>query len=102
MMASWVPDLGGLFSGVTSRPSVMDNRMHVQLVRGPAWLSLPAWLLLGGRGPWVSEIDPDELRCIPLNNRPIYAQADAEPMGTLPITLRFVPNALKLLTPPVR
>ena len=102
MMASWVPDLGGFFSGVNFKASVMDERLHVQIVRGPAWLALPAWMLLGGRVPWVKEIEVEQLRCIPLDERPVYAQADAEPMGPLPFTLRVVPNALTLLMPPVR
>jgi diacylglycerol kinase family enzyme len=29
----------------------------------------------------------------------VYAQADAEPMGALPMTLRIVPDALSLLMP---
>jgi len=100
MMASWVPDLGGLFSGVTHRASVMDGRLHVQIVRGPAWLSLPAWLLLGGATKWVREVEVQELRCLPLDERPVYIQADAEPMGALPFSLRVVPDALTLLMPP--
>ena len=100
MMASWVPDLGGLFSGVTHKASVMDGRLHVQMVGGPAWLSLPAWLLLGGHTVWVKEVEAQELRCIPLDERPVYVQADAEPMGALPFTLRVVPDALTLLMPP--
>ena len=100
MMASWVPDLGGLFSGVTYKASVMDERLHVQIVRGPAWLSLPAWMLFGGRHPWVQEVEVEELRCVPLDERAVYVQADAEPMGRLPITMRVVPAALSLLMPP--
>ena len=100
MMASWVPDLGGLFSGVTRKASALEERLHVQIVRGPALLSLPAWMLYGGRAPWVEEIQFDELRCLPLEDRAVYAQADAEPMGPIPFTLRIVPNALTLLMPP--
>ena len=89
VMASWVPDLGGLFSGVTFKASMMDERLHVQMVRGPAWLSLPAWMLFGALGPWVCEVAVEELRCVALEERPatppVYAQADAEPMGTLPV-----------------
>ncbi len=101
MMASWVPDLGGLFSGVTYKPSVMDAGLHVQLVRGPAWLSLPAWMLFGGKTPWVDELTVEEMRCVPMPGKAVYVQADAEPMGALPITVRVVRDALSLLRPDV-
>jgi diacylglycerol kinase family enzyme len=100
IMASWVPDLGGLFSGVTHRASAMDGRLHVQVVRGPAWWSLPAWLLCGGHTAWVKEMEVRELRCLPADERMVYVQADAEPMGALPFSLRVVPDALTLLMPP--
>ncbi len=100
IMASWVPDLGGLFSGVTFRPSAMNQHLHVQIVRGPAWLSLPAWMLLGGRAPWVQQARIEELTCMPLDHRAVYVQADAEPIGSLPFQLRVVPAALQLLMPP--
>jgi diacylglycerol kinase family enzyme len=99
MMACWVPDLGGLFSGVTHRASVMDGRLHMQAVRGPAWLSLPLWLLFGARGPWVREIEADELRCTAIGARKVYVQADAEPLGVLPLELRVVKDALMMLLP---
>ncbi len=99
MMACWVPDLGGLFSGVTHKASVMDERLHVQVVGGPAWLSLPLWMLFGARGPWVWEMEPDELRCLALDERKVYVQADAEPLGALPFELRVVKDAVVMLLP---
>jgi diacylglycerol kinase family enzyme len=99
VMACWVPDLGGLFSGVTHKASVMDGRLHVQIVRGPAWLSLPAWMLFGARGPWVKEVDAEELRWMPIGVSNVYVQADAEPMGILPVEVCVVPAAILMLMP---
>jgi diacylglycerol kinase family enzyme len=100
MMACWVPDLGGLFSGVTHRASIMDGSLHIQVVHGPAWLSLPLWMLFGARGPWVREIEADELRCAALDARKVYVQVDAEPMGPLPFELKVVKDAVVMLMPP--
>jgi YegS/Rv2252/BmrU family lipid kinase len=97
VMASRVPDLGGVFSGTTRRARLTDGQLHLQLLRAPAWVSLPAWMIcgrLGLRSPWVRTMDVDELRCA---GEGIYAQADAEPMGPLPMRLRVVPDALWLL-----
>jgi diacylglycerol kinase family enzyme len=103
MMACWVPDLGGLFAGVTHKASVMDERLHVQVVRGPGWLSLPVWMLFGARGPWVREIEADRFRCAALcassGAAKVYVQADAEPLGALPFELWVVEDAVVMLMP---
>jgi diacylglycerol kinase family enzyme len=104
LMASRVPDLGGVFSGVTRQARMTDQRLQVQVVRPPARLSLPAWMACGRMGwpnPWVTTVEAEEVRCVALSERQVYAQADAEPVGTLPMTLRVVPDALLLLLPPV-
>jgi diacylglycerol kinase family enzyme len=102
VMASRVPDLGGLFSGLTRRARLGDERLHLQIVRTPGWLSLPAWMA-GARlevgSPLVTNVDADEIRCTPIGRGTVYGQADAEPMGALPMTLRVVAGALLLLRP---
>jgi diacylglycerol kinase (ATP) len=40
-----------------------------------------------------------EATCAPDNQGPVYAQVDGEPIGTLPIRFRIVPDVLSLLTP---
>ena len=102
MMASRVPDLGGLFSAMTPQASLVRPHLQVQLVRAPAQLSLPAWML-GGHArlpnPWLDTIDVEELRCTPLDARTVYGQADGEPMGSIPLTMRMIPAALSLMMP---
>jgi len=102
VMASRIPDLGGWFSGLTSASRLEEPWLRVQILRAPAQLALPAWVLsgrLGSPNPWLRTVEVDEIRCTPLSSRPVYAQADAEPLGPLPMTLRIVPNALSLLMP---
>jgi diacylglycerol kinase family enzyme len=102
LIASRVPDLGGAFSGTTRRAGMTDERLHLQVVRAPAWIALPAWMACGKIGlpnPWVTTIEASQVRCVPLGEEPVYAQADAEPVGALPMTLRVVPDALSLLMP---
>ena len=97
VMASRVPNLGGVFSGTTPRARVTDELLHVQVLQGPGWISLPAWMVcgrLGVRNPWVRTVDVAEVRCV---GPGVYAQADAEGMGMLPMRLRVVPEALWVL-----
>jgi diacylglycerol kinase family enzyme len=106
-LVSRVPDLGGAFSGLTRRASLTGDRLQVHLVRPPAFVSLPAWFGLSRMrwpNPWLKVVEADELRCFPIHAepgcKPVYAQADAEPLGAIPLTMRIVPNALTLLMPP--
>ena len=99
VMASRVPDLGGAFSGTTRLARMSDERLHVQVLRGPGWISLPAWLICGKLGlanPWLKTFDVEELCCVGAG---VFAQADAEPLGELPMRLRIVRDALWMLMP---
>ena len=42
----------------------------------------------------------DEVICEPTDARLVYAQVDGEPIGTLPLCFRIVPDALSLVIPP--
>jgi diacylglycerol kinase (ATP) len=41
----------------------------------------------------------DSIVCEPLDNNPLYAQVDGEPLSRLPVEFKIVPRALKLLVP---
>lgn len=102
LMAARVPDLGGLFTGLTRRASLEDKHLHVQLLRAPAQLAFPAWFATARTGlanPWLEVLDVEELRCSAWSPQCVYTQADAEPMGALPLALRILPDALDLLMP---
>jgi diacylglycerol kinase (ATP) len=99
VMASRVADLGGVFSGTTRLASMTKATLHVQIVRGPGWASLPAWMVCGWLGlpnRWLTTLDCAEVQC---DGARVYAQADAEPIGHLPITMRVIPAALSVLMP---
>ena len=49
----------------------------------------------GGVYFWKS----DRLVCESIDNNPIYAQVDGEPLARLPVEFRIVPRALRLLVP---
>jgi diacylglycerol kinase (ATP) len=40
-----------------------------------------------------------EVTCLPANGHTVYAQVDGEPVGTLPLHFRIVPDALTLVVP---
>jgi diacylglycerol kinase (ATP) len=40
-----------------------------------------------------------EVTCVPANGNTVYAQVDGEPIGTLPLHFRVVPDALTLVVP---
>lgn len=103
LMVARVPDLGGLFAGLTPRAALTDDHLHLHLLRPPAQLALPAWFAharIGVPNPWLNELNVAEVRCSALSPRPVYIQADAEPLGALPLCLRVIPNALSVLMPP--
>jgi diacylglycerol kinase (ATP) len=50
---------------------------------------------LDGISSWKS----DTAICEPLSTTPVYAQADGEPIGPLPLEFRIVPDALSLVVP---
>ena len=47
----------------------------------------------------METVDVDELVARPLGTKTIYAQADAEGLGAIPLRLRVVEDALTLLMP---
>jgi diacylglycerol kinase family enzyme len=103
LLASRIPDLGGLFTGLTRHAELTANHLHVQILAPPAQLSFVAWFMLSRFGfvnPWLESVDVEELRCFPLSSSPVYAQADAEPVGPLPLRMQLVPAALMLMVPP--
>ncbi len=100
VIASRVADLGGVFSGLTPRARLTSPSLQVHLLPAPAHVSFAAWFALSRLGlpnPWLKTVEVEEVRCS--GDGRVYAQADAEPLGGLPVTLRMVPAALSLLMP---
>lgn len=105
LMASRIPDLGGLFRGLTSDCRLHHPHLVIKILRAPASISLPAWLALARSGlrltnPWLTTLEVDEVRCSTLPATPAtYAQVDGEPAGSLPLSITVEPKALRLLMP---
>ena len=100
VMASRVADLGGVFSGLTPRSRLTSPGLQVHLLRTPAHVSFAAWFTLSRMGlpnPWLRTVEVEEICCS--GEGRVYAQADAEPLGGLPVKFRVVPAALSLLMP---
>lgn len=103
VLASRLPNLGGIFASLTPLAALTDAHLHINLLRPPAQLSFPAWFACSSIGlpnPWLQTLDVAELQCSSLSQTPVHAQADAEPLGPLPLALRVVPDAFSLLMPP--
>jgi diacylglycerol kinase (ATP) len=94
---------GGPFK-ITTKANLFEDHFEILTLgtqSGLRYLSyLPSlWLgkLRGTEG--VKFFKTDSLICEPLDNNPIYAQIDGEPLARLPVEFRIVPRALTLLVP---
>ena len=94
---------GGPFM-ITTEADLYEDRFEVMTLTtqsGLKYLSyLPSlWMkrLRGTEG--VHFYKSDSIVCEPLNDKPVYAQIDGEPLARLPIEFTIVPRALKLLVP---
>jgi diacylglycerol kinase (ATP) len=94
---------GGPFK-ITTGADLYEDRFEVMALTtqsGLRYLSYLPSLWLGdlheseGVHFWKAET----LVCEPLDENPIYAQVDGEPLARLPVEFKIVPRALKLLVP---
>jgi diacylglycerol kinase family enzyme len=105
MMASRIPNFGGLFGALTPDSRLHHPHLLVQLLAAPARLSFPAWLAFARAGlhrhnPWLTTLEIEELRCTPVSPaQDTYAQVDGEAFGPIPLSLSIQPNGLRLLMP---
>ena len=94
---------GGPFK-ITTEADLFRDQFEVLTLStrsGLRYLSyLPSlWLgkLRGTAG--VDFFKSDSVLCEPLDNNPVYAQVDGEPLTRLPVEFKIIPRALKLLVP---
>ncbi len=105
VMVSRVPDLGGLFRGLTTASRLHHPYLLLQMVAAPAHLALPAWFAFGKLGlerfnPWLTKLQVEEVRCTSGSAQPvIHTQVDGELAGTLPFTVGMSPSTAWLLMP---
>jgi diacylglycerol kinase (ATP) len=96
---------GGPFK-ITTLADLYEDKFEVMTLStrsGFRYLSyLPTlWMdkLRGTDGVFFSKTDA--VLCEPLDQNPVYAQVDGEPLGRLPVEFKIVPAALKVLVPEV-
>jgi YegS/Rv2252/BmrU family lipid kinase len=105
VMCSRVADLGGVFSRLVHGNSLLDTDLELVLVKPPAGIGLPAWFALGSvglhtRNPWLQTVRVTEFRCAPLaTTQSVHAEVDGEWIGRLPMSVRLIPRAVRMLMP---
>lgn len=102
-MAIRVGDLGGLFSPLVRGASPADETLQLTLTTPPSHLALPAWFATSWTrthrwNPYTQHLRVQAFRCSGAEQR-IHVQADGEWIGTTPMQIELVPNALRLLMP---
>lgn len=103
-MAIRVGDLGGLFSPLVRGASPVDETLRLALTQPPSHLALPAWFAatwarLDRWNPYTQHLNVTSFTCSAGLRQRIHVQADGEWIGTTPMHIEIVPNALTLLTP---
>lgn len=103
-MAIRISDLGGLFSPLTRGASPTDEALQLTLTTPPSHLALPAWFATSWTrthrwNPYTQHLRVADFTCSGAEPR-VHVQADGEWIGTTPMRVEIVPNALRLLMPP--
>src|SRR6266852_2552098 len=94
---------GGPFK-ITTNADLFEDQFEIMTLTtqsGFRYLSYLPTLWMGNlRGTeGVHFHKTDSVICEPLDNNPVYAQVDGEPLARLPVQFKIVPRALKLLVP---
>jgi diacylglycerol kinase family enzyme len=105
-MAIRVGNLGGLFSPLARGASPTDEALQLTLTEPPSHLALPAWFATSWTrihrwNPYTQHLRIADFTCSAAEPR-VHVQADGEWIGTTPMHVDLVPNALRLLMPPPR
>ena len=103
-MSVRVADLGGLFSPLIRGASLEHPHLTLSLISNPARLSLPAWFALSWArlhrfNPYAQTVAADTFSCTAGHTARVQVQADGESLGTTPMTVTLIHNALRLLMP---
>ncbi len=105
-MAIRVGNLGGLFSPLARGASPTDDTLQLTLTTPPSHLALPAWFASSWTrthrwNPYTQHLRVADFSCTAAEPR-VHVQADGEWIGTTPMRVELVPNALRLLMPASR
>jgi diacylglycerol kinase (ATP) len=105
-MAVRVSDLGGIFSPLAHGASPTDDKLQLTLTTPPSHLTLPFWFATSWTrthrwNPYTQHLRVTEFSCSAAEPR-AHVQADGEWIGTTPMRVELIPNALHLLMPPTK
>ena len=105
-MAIRVGDLGGLFSPLVRGASPCDPTLQLTITQPPHQLALPAWFATSWTrthrwNPYTQHLRVQAFHCSSAEQR-VHVQADGEWIGTTPMKVELVPDALRLLMPKPR
>jgi diacylglycerol kinase family enzyme len=103
-MAIRVADLGGVFSPLIRGASPLDETLQLTFTEPPHHLTLPAWFATSWArmrrwNPYTRHLRVSGFSCTASTDDRIHVQADGEWIGTLPMQVELVPDALRLLMP---
>jgi diacylglycerol kinase (ATP) len=94
---------GGPFK-ITTLADLYEDKFEVMTLSTRSGLRYLSYLptlymgkLRGTEGVFFSKTD--SVVCEPLDDNPVHAQVDGEPLGRLPVEFKIVPGALKVLVP---
>ena len=103
-----VGDLGGAFSPLMRGASLEDSDLLLARVSAPASVSFPMWFATNCMGRKVSERSVSMHRVQSFDcdcgedGAAVQVQADGEWLGRTPMSVKLVPNALRLLVAETR
>ncbi|HEV2576350.1 MAG TPA: diacylglycerol kinase family protein [Acidobacteriaceae bacterium] len=105
-MAIRVGDLGGVFSPLIRGASPVDETLQLTVTQPPHRFTLPVWFATSWTrthhwNPYTQHLRVSSFACAAPGHR-IHVQADGEWIGTTPMHVELVPNALRLLMPAPR
>jgi diacylglycerol kinase (ATP) len=103
-MAVRIDDLGGLFGKLARGGAVHHPHLQLIAVLPPGWVSLPMWFVMGWlgmgrRNPLLRVANVEEFICTPVGKQRVHVQADGEWIGTTPMRVTLLPDAIRLLMP---
>ncbi|MBS1840721.1 MAG: diacylglycerol kinase family lipid kinase [Acidobacteria bacterium] len=94
---------GGPFK-ITTEADLYEDQFELAVLTtqsGLRYLSYLPTLWFGDlrKAEGVHFVKADTLLCEPIDDGPVYAQVDGEPLSRLPVQFKIVPRALRLLVP---
>jgi YegS/Rv2252/BmrU family lipid kinase len=101
LLAVRISDFGGLVNQLVPGASIANPNLHALAFKTRSrWRYLQFMAaVMTGRHKYCHTIELVECTALPATAEPLFVEADGEYLGTLPVRIEVVPNALTLLMP---